>query len=572
MKRFSPGHLGASSLLASSLLASLSLAASLGAGCDGGANPGTPPAGSTLLAEGTVELLGDQIGSCSHQPPARAGGVAPERWCAFARGHAPGEPAALWVVNLDRARTGQAPCDGSSPHCLQLTTNLWTGDPVFSPSHPRLHGFFGDTLFFYTDSTSGNGDDAFEGIVQAWRPGMTQGRVISGAKGYYCFGHERTAAAVCLTNQGNVPVAGSTSSALEFDLLAGSVEGGPVGALPLIERIRPYDPGGELVWGASFSPTGEYFAFATKVPDAPAAQPGAPALQRLRVVRSTELGVTAPREIMRDLARWTIAPDGTKIFFLRNVSTDANNESSGTLHMADFPSGENLVTLAQSVGGYEVYGRPGQPVQALGLYQNPQADHASFRLMRDLSQPGNLVTVADQIDDALVSPDLRFAYYQDSDAEGETISVIARTDGTGKCQLNQNKGRTAFSVSFLPAWGRVAWVEDAGGATGPGSNFEGWLGDPASCTPLQRFSTNLGYYDSTRDGIIYGEPDAPGTTMALRYAPFNSTGVDLAKANLLTSRAGLTTAFVDTRYLVYTVAAATAAGVAPGLFVHGPLR
>jgi hypothetical protein len=523
-----------------------------------------------LLSAGSVELIGDGASACSHQPVA-PGAPTPERWCAFSRGHVKGQPADLWVVNLDKARAGAAPCDGSSENCLRLTSTLWTGDPVFSPAHPYIHGFFGDTLLFYTDSNSGNGDDAFEGTVWAWRPGMKQGRIISGARGYYCFGDARTAAAVCLSNQGTVPVPkpdGTTSGALEFDLLGGPVEGGPVGALPLLERIRPYDAEGELVWGTAFSPTGEYFILATKVGSEPGAM-GPRSVQALRVVPTLMLGQTAPTEILRDVDRWSVAPDGKKIFFVRDVVKDEFGASSATLMMADFPAGTNETTLAKSIARYEAYGEPGQATKGLGLFQTVGEDFNTFRIMRDLSRPDSLVTIAQHVEDALVSPDLRFSFYQDANDKGETVSLIARNDGSGKCLLNQNAGQGAYSVRFLPKFNRVIWAEDSTGGAASGSSIEGWLGNPENCMGAQRFSTKLGYYQPTEAGLVYGEADAAGISMVLRYAPFTDTGIATDQTSQLTTRSGLTTVLLDGHYVIYTVSEGP--NTTAGLFVHGPL-
>jgi hypothetical protein len=534
-------------------------------GCDGDASPRPEAAHTTLLTTGTIELLGDGLSACSHQP-AVAGAPAPERWCAFSRGHAHGQPADLWVVNLDRARAGLAACDGSSPYCVQLTSTLWTGDPVFSPAHPYVHGFFGDTLLYYADSTSGNGDDAFEGTIWAWRPGMAQGRVVSGARGYYCFGDTRSASVACLSNQGNVPTTGAASSALEFDLLGGPVEGGPVGPLPLIERIRPYDPDGSLVWGTAFSPNGEWFTLATKVADVDDTGKARP-VQALRIVPAKELGQTAPREILRDVDHWIPTPDSSKILFVRDTIKDEFGGATATLMAADFPSGANPTKLATGISRYEVYGDPGEPTKAVGLYQNIGDDISSFRIMNDLGHPDSVITIASHVEDALVSPDLRFSFFQDVNEKGDTISVMARNDGSGKCLLNQNAGQGAYSVKFLPRFNRVIWAEDATGSAASGANIEGWMGNPDGCGGAQRFSARLGYYQPTAEGLIYGETDAASISMVLRYARF--TGRGIGKPVELTSRSGLNNAVVDARYIVFTVSEGP--NTTAGLYVHGPL-
>jgi hypothetical protein len=538
------------------------IALGLGAlACDGTATP-SEIARTTRIVSGVVELVGDGPSSCSHQP-VDSGGSA-ERWCAFAGPHERGQPAQLWVVNVDRARRGEAPCDGTSPNCLRLTSTLWTGEPLFG-SHPGVHGFYGDTLFFYTDSPGDEIDAPFAGTVQAWRPGMTQGRAVSGANGFYCFGHQRAAAAVCLSNQSNA------TGALEFDLLAGPVIGGPVGPLPMLEHVRPYESDGSLSWGVSFSPTGEYFAFSTRVPEAAAT---GPAMQRLRIVRTAELGVTPPTEILRDLHRWSFTPDGRKLLFLRGV-TQTPEGPVGNLTMADFPTGENVVSLAPGVDRYEAFGEVGHPLLGIGFFQNTQDLLGTFRIMRDVTRPAELVTVATGVDSVSVSPDLRYTHFQDHTPDDTPFSQLARNDGTSRCQLNQNPGQSALSVRFAKRQRRVFWTEDV--PLGPGdpiptagSTIQGWFADPETCGQATRFSSALGYFEPTAGGLLWGEPDTAFTSMKVRYAPFKDAGLDLQNVTNITAEASFTSGVIDERYYFFTVRSAES--TAPGLYVHGPLR
>jgi hypothetical protein len=189
--------------------------------------------------------------------------------------------------------------------------------------------------------------------------------------------------------------------------------------------------------------------------------------------------------------------------------------------------------------------------------------------MRDLAHPETLVTIAPHVEDALVSPDLRFSFFQDANEKGETVSLIARNDGSGSCLLNQNAGQGAYSVRFLPALDRVIWAEDSTGAAGSGTTIEGWMGNPDGCVGAQRFSTKLGYYQPTAKGLVYGEADAAGISMVLRYARFGQTGLDSASTTELSSRSGLTNALVDGHYLVYTVS--DGPNTTAGLYQYGPM-
>jgi hypothetical protein len=530
----------------------------LGLGCDGTATQ-LEPARTVRVVAGPIELIGDGPSACSHQPVESGG--SPDRWCAFAGPHEKGGPAELWVINVTRAMRGEIKClEGNDGNCLRLTTTLWTGEPVFAPSHPSVHGFYGDTLFFYTDATTTNPEDPFAGTVQAWRPGMTAGRVLTQTNGFYCFGHERASAAVCLTNQN------STSGVLEFDLHAGALDGGS-GPMPMIERIRPYESDGSLSWGASFSPTGEYFAFSTRVPAEAGGQSMAPVVQRLRTVRASELGKTEPTEVLRDFQRWNFTPDGKKLLFLRGGVNTPEGPVGSSLTMVDFPVTGSPATLASGVDRYEAFGEVGGPLLGIGLIQESSELRGTFRMMRDVTRPMELVTVASDIEDVLVSPDSTYALFQEREMDRTPFSTVARTDGSGRCRLNRNMGQAALSVRFSQAKSRrrIFWTEDS-----PTATIEGWFADPETCAGAVRYSSALGYYAPTPGGLIWGEPDPTFTSMKVRYAPFKGDALDPDKTVEVAAAANFASGVLDDRYYFFTVRAGQE--MAEGFYMHGPLR
>ncbi|HEY0709800.1 MAG TPA: hypothetical protein VGG33_23505 [Polyangia bacterium] len=545
---------GAAGLATTMATAALLLAT---AACDG--DFANERAETKRLVPGAVRLIGDGVTSCSHQPVAVGGSA--DRWCAFTVDETVGMPATLWVLNVSKARTNPVVCDGSSPHCLRLTTNLWTGEPPFAPSHPYVHGFYGDSLFFYTGPVVE--DEAFTGVIHLWRPGMAAGRELTAANGIFCFGHDRVAAAVCLSNQtGSGP-----PETIEFDLQGGPL--GPVPAqLPVLDRVRPFEPDGSLVWGAQFSPTGEHFAFATKVVDVAPTRGQRPML-RLRAVPTAQLGVAAPTEFVRGMQDWTFSPDGSKLFFLRNAATTG----SGVLMAADFPfGGASAVELATGVRRFEVYGAVGGPLLGLGLFIPTGDGLTTFRLMRDINNPAAAITVANGVDNTEVSPDLRYSFFQDAAGADNARSVIARNDGSGVlCPLTRNPGQFSFSVRFLPNQ-RVLFSEDAvvTDQNAIDRPIEGWVANPEDCSEGQRYSGDLAYTRPTAGGVLFGEIEKGTFTMSMHHVPFLPSGLlDLEDISHFATNVDYTSALLDDRLFVYTVPASSES--APGLFVHGPL-
>src|SRR6187551_2180500 len=122
-------------------------------GCNGTLQPPEPPPPPPALHQivaGPVGLVGRTTTGFS-SGVATTGGTA-DVWCAFYRTRAQGGTE-LWAVNVSRAASKPVACDASNPDCVLLTTNLWTGDPLFNASHPTIHGFEGDTLIIYADAS-----------------------------------------------------------------------------------------------------------------------------------------------------------------------------------------------------------------------------------------------------------------------------------------------------------------------------------------------------------------------------------------------------------------------------------
>jgi hypothetical protein len=528
----------------------------MAAACDGDFAP-EQPARTVRVVAGPAQLVGSDGTGCSYGEAQASGSATPARWCAFYRKAPDGAATELWTVDVSKAlRAGAADsCDGASPSCRLLTASLWTGDPVFSPSHPYIHGFEGDTLIFYSDSASLKSDEAYLGPVRGWRPGMAAAQALTGGRGVVCVGHLRSDGVLCIQNQEG------GGDGLQFDLAAGSLKVSAAGTLPAVERVRPYDARGALMWQVAFSPDGQHLAFSTQAPDAP--------VERLRIVETAQIGLTPPREIARDVARWQFSPDSKRLLFLRGYQYAAEQDATGTLAVADFPGMTNPADLALRVSRYQVHGADrNSPTVAISLFQDVADTYGSFRIMPDIARPGEMVTIAQKIEDARVSPDRRFTFFYDFDDQGESISVLARNDGTGRCMLNAKVGHAAFGLVF-PGSGPVFWGEDS--VDNPAFN-EGWYTDPTSCDPKVQFTQKLAYLQATRSGALFGEEeDTTRLTMRLSHARAADPAGPAAtlKIDPVASGTDTTVAVLDDRYVVFTVNQGDPA--LHGLYIHGPL-
>jgi hypothetical protein len=532
------------------LAAAQVLAAAGASGCDGSLEPPQKPR-TVRIVESPAVMVGRNLTTCSHGP---AGG-SPERWCAFARPLAEGRTE-LWVIDVRRAMGGEVGgnvrCDGTSPHCLRLTSELWTGMPLFSPAHPTIHAFHGDTLIFYARSATGNGDQDYEGAIQAWRPGAGP-RTLTSAHGRACLGHERSGGLICIDNARRV------SREDEFDLLAGSFAADREQPLPIIEAIRPVDADGDLLWQVGFSPDGSHLAFSDRIPEGGKKE-------RLRIAATEQLGRTPPRELVRDAAIWQFSPDGKQIFFLRGYNYGAEGRPAGTLAVADFPSGANLRELQPGVGRFQVHGEAGGPTRAIGLYQEVSGFAGRYSVLADLARPTLLAAIGSGVEDALVSPDLRYSLLWAGDDNGDLVTFVARNDGSGRCQVAAHPGRGVYAPTFLSSPPVLIWAEDA--ADNP-LLTEGWLGDPQSCEPRQQFSSRLALYEPMRTGVVWGDLEDGARVLTLRYAPFAGAGLALEETQELRATIDGRVTVMDDRYVLFSVSRGTPEET--GLYVHGPL-
>jgi hypothetical protein len=470
--------------------------------------PDRPPPSVSPMAKrivpGRAQLLGLHRSGCSHESPASTPDGA--RWCAFSL---PGRQLGrleLWVINITKATAGDVKCDGSSPDCLKLTENLFGGRPEAGPAYPTAHRFYGDTLIFYANARS-SPTALYKGPVYAWRPGWSAEKQISGDEGVLCSGHSRAQVAVCIEN-----ITPEDRDPVEWDLTAGRLADAP---FKKVARITPVRANGATQWRSGFTLAGDYFAYSTG---------GARTSDRetLHVMKTEDIGdmgkyiaVGAP-----GIARWTISADGKKWYYLRNYNYSIDGNPSGTLSMADFPSGDNETTVAGRVGVFQALSDDDEKEQGIAYLDAVSEGRGNFKILKDPAKgddPANVVEVARNIASVPVfSPDLRYSYFAKEFDEdiGTSDAHVAKSDGSGSCVLSNSLTATIFGYPFLRSSGIMFFVDNVDLETDSG---EGWHADPATCRK-SRFSNNIDFWFVYRDeGIVYSD-GSDGEVVTLRYA------------------------------------------------------
>ena len=515
-------------------------------GCDGGLTPPelpAPPATVQRLVPGALGLVGRTTSGCS--TGIAKPGIGADVWCAFYRAGAQ-TGTELWVLNVSRAAARPVACDGSSPDCLRLTTNLWTGDPLFNASHPTIHGFEGDTLIIYADASVAGVNDPYQGALKGWRPGWAAARTLTSPNGYLCHGNPSASVAHCLDN---VQQKGKN---YELDLLAGSLAGASTGPLQKVAHIGTLGSRGQLMWGASFSPDGAWFLYSSPADGEDT--------EVLRMAPTTDGGVGPSMEVRRGASRWQVAPDGKKLYLLDGYNY-VDNAPAGSLTMLDFPGLGGPAVLQPNVGSYAPLGTPGATEQGLAFLQDINKGNGTFRILRDRAQPAAAITVESGVNEFLVSPDLRFTFLAKPNPPNAPTSMVASNQGRGSCVLQD--GRAVYSQVFAPDGSVIYWAQDADN----GFDIEGWYAPSDRCDERRRFSGNLAFLSAVRGGLVYAEGDPDLQSMTLRFIPLD--GAVLAEDRAIVVQPGIDLALArgGQRFVMFTMSK----GEAPGLYAYGPL-
>jgi hypothetical protein len=486
--------------------------------------PGPPPidpAARRLMPARTV-LLGMHRTGCSYGPASSQPGAA--HWCAISRPGAILGSLELWVLNVTEALAqppGTVKCDGSTPQCRRLTTNLFAYQPDAGPVYPTAHRFYGDTLIYYANTRSAP-SELHRGPAFAWQPGWDAPRQIASDNGVQCSGLERASVAVCIENispEGVTPVT--------WDIHAGALD---VGLLKKVATINPVHPTTEASqWGSGFTLDGAHFMFST-----PSAATGN--RETLFVIKTADIGTATPTQVGEPgISRWALSASGARWFYLRDYNYNRVGEPSGTLYMRDFPAGATETKLQgtlvpggtlRGVGDYQVLADAAGADAGLGLLVNLVGGRGDYRVLKNPAgspdDPLNVVPVASDIATRpLPSPDLRFFYLAKAVDEqvGTTDGWVYKADGTQGCSLTTTLASSVFGAPFTGDSSLVFWTDNFDAATDSG---EGWVASPQGCAGKRRFSAGIDFWfvDGAR-ALLYSD-DSTGQRVSLRYAPVQS--------------------------------------------------
>jgi hypothetical protein len=519
------------------------------------------PALTRRLVGGPAALVGGDAG-CSADPRATS-----DRWCAFSRNA--GATTELWVIDVTRAAAGTPiPCDGSSPSCLRLTSNLWTGEPLWGASHPTAHRFEGDTLLFHADGGMGPGN-VYQGLIWVWRPGWTAARALTGPHALLCAGERRTTAVMCF-DEALVEATGTgffdRPILRELDLTAAVVVESTA-RLPVVTRVR--NASGDNAWRARFSQDGATLAFSN------VATPGA--TEALRVIRTADAGKVPPAMVLPDVADWEIAHDGSKLYYLTGYDRARGEAASGTLTLADYPSGANPAVLLNSVRSFELLGAGGEVFSDVdrGLYLTYAGSGtlAGQALMPSRANPTDLIVLGTRAQGVQVASDVRHTlYFQDVHGAEFPVAYVSRNDRSGLCQLTSDVHAETYGAAFTASARTAVWIEYFRNQS---DSEEGWSARPEDCGEKIKWGDYVAWYVLDGDDfVIFEGGDAADSTSWLQVTPLSRSPRDpWPSPTVINEHPEPGLGIVHTAgasWILYSVSRGDPA--ARGVYMHGPLR
>jgi hypothetical protein len=472
------------------------------------------PAGATLLGGISV--------ACTYGPASTASGV---RWCAFAK---PGPTLAtleLWVMNVSKL---PPVCDGTSADCIKLSDRLFGGIPQNGgPQFPSAHRFYGDLLIFYADAVS-RPADTYAGPIYAWQPGWTAAKKISaGNNAFQCVGVTRAPVALCLEN------VKFDATPITFDLTAGRVDGDkPVQKIATVVPAHPTTTASQ--WQTTFTSDGKYFIYSAATPAVPPATEQTP--ETLYYLETEKIGLEPPKAVATPgVSAWDVAPDFSKWFYLRDFNY-SRTQPSGTLYMADFPSGANPVKLTSTkvAGGNTVGVSDFTLVPTQGLTPTLAFVNVLQKLGSDakgefisiknpaasLEDPANVVLRLPSVAKLpFNSPDLRFGRYfsqESSVITGLNDAHILKYDGSPSCVLTASPTSAIFGFPFLENAGLTFWIDNYDQTNDTG---DAMVASPVDCTSKKRkFASAVDYWFVKGDDQLVYTSDAVGAVSTLQVA------------------------------------------------------
>jgi hypothetical protein len=461
------------------------------------------------------ELLGTHRSACSHGLVSQ--GASAERWCAVSRPGMRIGTRELWVINIHKAMAGDVKCDGSSPSCVRLATDLFTGQPEAGPAYPTSHRFTGDVLIYYANAQS-RASDLYKGEIFAWKPGWDAGKAIASKNGVLCSGHGRASVAVCIENitpDGVEPV--------EFDLHAGPIGDGPLKKIARIVPLRSQN--GASQWRSGFTGDGKWFAYST-------GGKTARDVETLYVMRTEDIG-QADKVITvgRGLSRWGLSADGKRWFYLKNFNYDTEGAPKGNLYMANFPDGTDQEALiSDKVGAFQILVDADEKDRGVVFLHDVKASRGTFKFVWDVTKPEDPMSQVEVVKSIasvpIMSPDLGKSFYaKDFDEDtGLSDAWITPNQTPKPCALTTGTEASIFGSPFSRSGSLAFWADRIDLDTDSG---EGWVAQADGCAMKRKFSDGIDFWFIYGDqGMVYTD-GSDGDLVSLRVLKFTADGKGL---------------------------------------------
>jgi hypothetical protein len=515
--------------------------------------PDTPPPvpnpASAKILPGQTDLLGSFQTGCTFGP----GG---ERWCAVSRPLSLARRE-LWFVNVTKAGTAKtlvSTCDQAGL-CIKATDNVYTARPEGGPAYPEDAARASGNSFIYLADPISQPADAFQGDVWVHTVGSPTTTKI-GDNVFDC-----AVAGQRFIDQGRRQInkvvgicAGDPSSAEGEEPNFFTLKGGPIlgqdvpaspaappltkmetgSLLPDLQKIYPVHPGTQaLRWRVGFSPDGEQVILSA----------GGATLaetEKLSIIDIDDIGKTMPTPVMNgdNVTRWTLSASASKIFYFKEYNYNAMGNQSGTLTMADFPSGANVKELKgmrvpsgnmNGIGAYRILVNAAGMDAGVGFLSGLAMGRGNYSIIKDpingsMDDMNNVVSVVQSTRSLpLPSPDLRFSLFaREFSMDNPTSDLwVIGNNATMDCSLTTSTLGGIFGFPFTQSGGIVFWADNYDAAT---LSAEGWLSDPSDCrnpSKKKMWSRNVDFWFVDADRMVLYSDESNGAQVTLKYAFVN---------------------------------------------------
>ncbi len=514
--------------------------------------PPTPAANAVKILPGQTDLLGSFQNGCTFGP----GG---ERWCAVSRPLSLSRRE-LWFVNITKAaaaKTLLSACDMPGV-CVKASDNVYTAQPDSGPVYPEDSARASGNTFIYLTDASSAPSDPFEGDVwvhTVGSPNTTQigkGVFDCAVSGQRLIENGKRqidkVVGICAGNPSSAAGDAENFFTLKGGVVAGQTPGTPAATLTrmggdglgIVQKINPIHPAtNALRWRVGFTADGESLLLST----GGAAEAD---VEKLYTFKSDDLGkagvVGTPFPGGDNITRWTLSADGKKIYFLKEYNYNAMGNQSGTLWVADFPSGANARELKSGrvpggstggAGAYRILVDAKGADQGVGVLTGLVMGRGSYSLIKNtagaLDDATNVPLVAPRTRSLpLASPDLRFSLFaQEFDMTEPTSDIwVARNDGMGQpCPMTGGIAGGIFGFPFSQSGNMVFWTDSYEPATLSADAFYADAADCNNASKKKKFSSHADFWFVDADRMLLYSDESNGAQVSLKYAWINGTSL-----------------------------------------------